>query len=318
MNNTVLKIVAALLALGAVIVGIMGVRLSKQPPATPPAPVMSAASAPREAVLVAAHAIKSGQVIRVSDVTTQAIESPPATVIRDNSDILGKVAKVDVAAGAPLLSSQFMADSLASILHKNERAVAIQIDEINSVGGYIKPGDRVDVLFYQASNKENGDTTSAQVAVQDVRLLSVGDVSAIDAAEDKVDPSPTKDVLPVTSKNSKTNRDIKDRRQGMKSAVLAVDENEVTKLMLAASSGQLRLALRPQQADTLSQVVLPASTNAAAATHFNRRLITIADIAPGGKKSRPAAGPTEGGQIIIQEGSKERRLATTSPNIIQP
>ena len=44
MNNTVLKIIAVLLAIGAVLVAIMGIRLSHQPAATPAAQMLAVQS----------------------------------------------------------------------------------------------------------------------------------------------------------------------------------------------------------------------------------------------------------------------------------
>ena len=85
--------------------------------------------------------------------------------------------------------------------------------------------------------------------------------------------------------------------------MLAIPEADTPALMLAANTGQLRLALRPQASE-------PAEAALA-----GRLATRVADLSPVKAKPPVAAGGPP--PVIIQEGSKERRLAQTS-NASQP
>jgi pilus assembly protein CpaB len=310
MNNTVLKIVAALLAVGAIVVALIGVRLSQQPPApvVAPPPIVQTASAVE--VAVATRPIRLGQTLTAADVTLKSMQDPPPQAYRQTQDLAGRVASADIPAGTPLEPAHFVSDSLAIALRPGERAIAVQVDEVIGLGGFARPGDHVDVLAYMAANRETNSQSFAQVTVSDARILAFGEVTQMDAdlqrqtlAQDSKDPP----VDPV-----KKQQEIQERRRALRSAVLAIPESEASRLMLAAGSGTLRLALRPRligrtasATDTLSAVATPAQGPS--------RTISLHSMAP---PSLPNAsdllqdpGRRENA-VIIQEGNKERRLAT--------
>jgi pilus assembly protein CpaB len=306
MNNTVLKIIAGLLALGAVIVAIVGIRLSQQPATVKPAE--APASVPTESVVVAARAIKAGQMLGPADLVIKGVTAPPAQAFRQTQDALGKVVNQDVVLGTPIEPKQLASENLASHLLPGERAVAVFIDEVVGLGGFGKPGDHVDVMGYVGAKTETNDNSFAEIVVHDARVLSFGDVTQMDADRER-------QANPITNAAAaetgvKDLKEIKERRMNMRSAVLAVPVAEATHLMLAANAGQLRLALRPQattQADPLG--MYPASFNdgtGRAQIERARRTVTLSDVAPGGRKPVPPPAPEP---IIIQEGSKERPLA---------
>jgi pilus assembly protein CpaB len=74
--------------------------------------------------------------------------------------------------------------SLANLLTPGMRAVAIKTDEIAGVGGFITPGDRVDVVLTRdagdidetkkAAEGAAGSTIASEVVVESARVLSVG------------------------------------------------------------------------------------------------------------------------------------------------
>lgn len=308
MNNTALKIIAGLLFIGAVVVAYMGIQLSRQPakPAPPPVVQASPSAVPTEMVLVAARSMKAGHTVVSADLTTKGIPNPPALAFRDAQEVLGKAPLADIPTGSTLLPAQFAADSMASLLKPGERAVAISVDEVGGIGGYVKPGDHVDVLLFIAGGRETSDTSSAQVAVQNARLLSLGEANQMDEEEAKRAQGDTK-KLEAKSATSYA-QEVKERRQGLKSAVIAVLDADVTRLMLASGSGQLRLALRPPGAPAPLLASQPKDSGAVKVPPTHNP-ITLAEIAPGSKKA-----PGRGADIIIQEGSKERRLDENKTN----
>jgi pilus assembly protein CpaB len=315
MNNTVLKIIAGLLALGAVVVAIVGVRLSQQAPAAPK-PVAQAASVPTEAVVVAARAIKAGQALGPADIVIKGVANPPAQAFKEAQELPGRVAAMDITAGTPLEPRQFATDTLASHLRPGERAVAVFVDEVVGIGGFGKPGDHVDVLSFVGAKKETNENSYAQIVVQDARVMSFGDTTQMDAERER-------DTAPLTQEamaesGAKNLKEMKDRKLSLHSAVLAVAEADVTRLMLAANAGVLRLALRPQiavQPDPLG--MYPASLKGASAS-VPRQTIALHELAPAERKPPVPPQPVMD-NIIIQEGSKERRLTKNdTPSPSQP
>ena len=147
--------------------------------------------------------------------------------------------------------------TLSNLLSPGMRAVTIRTDEIAGVGGFITPGDRVDVVLTRdageiqevAKNAQGatGSTVTSEVVVSDAKVLSVGQ----GADERKTEP------------------------QVANSVTLEVTNEGAQKVALARTVGTLSLSLR----------------SAADATASNSELTTISSF--GGSvatKAQAAAG----------------------------
>ena len=297
MNNNVLKIIAGLLALGAVVVALIGVRLSGKPSA--PTAVSAPAPAPAVNVVVAAKDVPLGHVLTADDLTVQALPTAPAGAYNQIQQVQGHVTAKAIAKGTPILQATIAPESLAALLQPGERAVAVLVDEVVGLGGHGKPGDHVDVLQFASASKESQDTTFAQILIRDARILTFGDATQLDTPPSTSGDKAQAEAMSQTG--AKTAVESRERRLNLRSAVLAIPEADTPALMLAANTGQLRLALRPQ-----------ASEPAASAGRLPAR---VADLSP--VKAKPPASADGPPPVIIQEGSKERRLAQTS-NASQP
>src|SRR3989344_552636 len=278
MNNNVLKILAGVLALGAVIVALIGIRLS----GAPSAPAATAASAPAPAAsarfVVAARDIQAGRMLESADVQLETAASAPQGSLGSTQQAIGQVSSRDITKGTPVLLDAIAPESLSALLQPGERAVAVQVDEVIGVGGFARPGDFVDVLQFMGATRENQDTSFAQVLVRRARILTFGDA--------------TQEAMRETGAQAALQ--ARERRQSLRSAVLAVRESEASALMLAANTGLLRLALRPKHEGSEPPDLASG------------RLTTrVSDLSP--MRAKPAA-TDAGSPIIIQEGSKERRL----------
>lgn len=292
MNNNVLKILAGVLALGAVIVALIGIRLS----GAPSKPDATAASAPAPAAsarfVVAARDIQAGRMLESADLQLETATSPPQGSLGSTQQALGQVSSRDITKGAPVLMDALAPESLSALLQPGERAVAVQVDEVIGVGGFAKPGDFVDVLQFMGATRENQDTSFAQVLVRRARILTFGDATQIDQAPTTASGQATQEAMRETGAQAALQ--ARERRQSLRSAVLAVRESDASALMLAANTGLLRLALRPKHEG--------AEPQDAAAGRLTTR---VSDLSP--TRAKPAATDV-GSPIIIQEGSKERRL----------
>ncbi len=299
MNNTVLRVLSVILALGALVVGIFAVRLSMAPSPAPASPVAAPQppTVPLVAVATNVRPLKAGQMILAGDIAVKGVQSPPADAFKDMPEIVGRMVANDLPAGTTLVPAHFAADSIAYLLKPGERAVGIKVDEVSSVGGFVKPGEHVDVLAYVPSTTERAARMdTATVVIQDARILTIGTASSLDQAKKKAEASSAEAALSKQT-GLEAAAEIQERRMNLKSAVLAVKAMDVNRLMAAATVGDLRLALRPPAIFDANAQLDP--TNAKAQVKAMPTPSTTLDLTV----KRPKE---NGSGIIIQEGSTER------------
>lgn len=91
--------------------------------------------------------------------------------------VLGKVLQVSMSAGEPVLTTsvELPADGFSGQVRHGIRAMTIEIDEVNSVSGMLRPGDRIDLLFSTRSPLAgaNGSDISRPL-MQDLLVLATG------------------------------------------------------------------------------------------------------------------------------------------------
>jgi pilus assembly protein CpaB len=79
-----------------------------------------------------------------------AVGNRAADVIGDPSQIIGQIVRTDVVSGAQMTQSMFATTGLgqnpARLLPAGLRAMAVQLDQVSSVGSLISVGDRVDAV----------------------------------------------------------------------------------------------------------------------------------------------------------------------------
>lgn len=276
-----LRGLALLLAIGAIVAAFVGYRLSTQP--APPAP----AAAPPESAVQSLKALRAGEPIRAEDVALRPVTAKPAGSFAAPAEVVGQIPVANVAAGETLTRAHFPATDgqLRRSLRAGERAVAIKVDEVVGLGGFAQPGDAVDVLLYLRGSQETANASSAQVVLANVRLLAYGESVQLPPLEGEGAAARAADKL--------TNRP-----RATTSAVLAVPEAAASRLMLAANSGTLRLSLRPAE---------PA---AAADPH----LVRLAELAQAARPAaeKPAARGPGAPAVVIHEGAAVRAAAVPS------
>ncbi|PCI05530.1 MAG: Flp pilus assembly protein CpaB [Hyphomicrobiales bacterium] len=120
--------------------------------------------------------------------------------------------------GEPVLASKLSGKGsrggLAGIIAEGMRAVTIPVNMVDGVGGFIQPGDRVDIIFTRENRKT--ETPSASIIMANVKVLTV-DQKANQRSE--------------TAKVAK-------------SVTLETDINGAQRLALARTMGSLSLLLR--------------------------------------------------------------------------
>lgn len=283
MNTRTLRILAVVLAVGAVLIAYWGYRLNRQQVAVQHADGGAARgtqSAGAAQAVVAVHGIAPGHVIVAGDVKLAPVPAPPEGSMGSLAEVLGKAPDVPVAAGETLGARHFIAASaLARAVSPGERAVAIRVDEVVAGGGFVQAGDHVDVLLYLRGNAEMR-ATSAQVVLHHVRVLAYGD-----------NVGPKTSAVPGVAPRQDSGA-VKSR-----AAVLAVPAADTARLMLAASAGDLRLAVYGAQ---------ESQTFAASDTRATRELVTLPELGPGAPIAAAAprnAASTRASGITIYRGT---------------
>lgn len=97
-----------------------------------------------------------------------------AGAVRDAEEIVGGVTRVELIAGEQILAERVVVDleqaNFACRVPEGMRAVSIPVNAVSGVGGYISPGDRVDLLV----SGDNGAGKVTFTAMQDVVVLAAG------------------------------------------------------------------------------------------------------------------------------------------------
>jgi pilus assembly protein CpaB len=125
-------------------------------------------------------------------------------------------------AGQPVLTSMLAAknagNGLAALIPSNMRAMAVRVDDVVGVAGFIHPDDRVDVMVTMTPPRPGAQTTT-KLFMQNVKVLAVGsEVEANDQARMHANPAAV--------------------------ATLLVSPTDAERLALASTQGRLLLTLR--------------------------------------------------------------------------
>lgn len=250
MNSRVMILLAILLILGASIAGYLGYKTTTDAKQAAIQAEQKAIAAQKVAEIgvpgkVAVVVIKQGvpayKVLTADDLAIDYLKIAPPRTYRTIEEVIGQPVQVELAAGALLeLGNLQPGSEVARLLKPGERAVAIPVDEVVGGGGFVQPGDMVDILLFLRG--ENGAKDSAQVVMQSLRVLGFG--------ADIINPAGG-----TETPEQKAGR--KSERARARSAVLAVAEKDVTRIMLASSLGTLRMATRPAAEVQLSAAPAP-------------------------------------------------------------
>jgi pilus assembly protein CpaB len=146
----------------------------------------------------------------------------PAGAYTDMKSLLGRVVISSIRAKEPFLESRLAPQSLktggvAAVIESKKRAVAVRVDKVIGVAGFVHPGNRVDVLVTISKGKAGESVT--KIVLENILVLAAG--PEVTTAKGKEQKPATVDVI-----------------------TLEVTPEEAEKLALSATEGKLQLALR--------------------------------------------------------------------------
>lgn len=167
-------------------------------------------AAPRDTapkVLVAAKSLPIGHIIQSADVRWQAW---PEAGIAENyivegsatpNDVAGKVVRVAIVTNQPIARDAIVGPGergfLAAALTSGMRAVTVPVSATSGVGGFVFPGDRVDLLVtHDIDRGDAGNLSISETVLQNVRVLAVDQAIANAENQPRVGQTVTLEVLP--------------------------------------------------------------------------------------------------------------------------
>src|SRR4029453_9688693 len=177
-------------------------------------------------VVVAVQELPAGTAINddmIKKGMVKAVQWPKASVptgsFSAQEQVVGKTNRTKIMANEPILESRLTGEGagLTTRLEAGKRAMALRVDEIIGVSGFIVPDDRVDVIVTTTPpGNKNQDDKVSKIVLQNKRVLSV--------------------AQSVEQKDGKP--------QVARSITVEVTPEESEKLSLATQEGQIVLALR--------------------------------------------------------------------------
>ncbi|PRA60448.1 Flp pilus assembly protein CpaB [Pseudomonas sp. MYb187] len=276
MGSRLTIILAGLFLLGALLAGYWGLELSRpaQAPVAAPvtAPVVqqvvtSATDEMRQPVVVLRRDVAPYTPLTADDLLLERLQVAPAGSFQTFEQVLGRSSWRALPAGTWLEAGSFEAGGpLARMIHPHERALAVAVDEVVGAAGQLSPGDYVDVLLYLREAEHNPQAT-AQVVLPALRLLSVG--TQLGLANDG------KPVNPPVDEKARQEQ----QRSAARTVVLAVPEALASRLMLAAQTGSLRLAVRSAEEKLLARYGSDPQSRVAEMDKANRELYRFSQLA---------------------------------------
>ncbi len=146
---------------------------------------------------------------------------PEKEVFTDASLLNGRVLISPVHANEPILKSRLAPDSVsaggvAAVVDPNKRAMAIKVDKVSGVSGFLHPGNRVDVLV-TLKKLDKKRTPVTKIVLQNILVIATG--------------------TQMQQKN-------KEKPSSVDVITLELTPNESERLALATTQGTIQLALR--------------------------------------------------------------------------
>lgn len=208
-----------------------------------------------QTVVVAAQPLRFG--VELKAAMLKEIEWPattlPAGAFPKIADLLGKGRRLvlsPVEPNEPVLAVKVTGAgeraTLSALVRPGMKAVTVRVNDVEGVGGFVLPGDHVDIVLTRTIDK---GSATAEVVLQNTRVLAV---------DQSADQRASKATVP-------------------KSVTLEVDTLDAQKIWLASSVGSLSLLLRKagETAETKTRKISLKDLSSGATDKGNTTTITV-------------------------------------------
>jgi len=129
--------------------------------------------------LVAAHNLELGVIIKDPDVKDAPwLGTLPPNAVLKREDIIGRGVTTTIYADEPILENRLApkgaGGGLAAMIPSGMRAVAVRVNDVVGVAGFVVPGMRVDVLISGSPPGNNSQGNQTRTLLQNIEVLSAG------------------------------------------------------------------------------------------------------------------------------------------------
>jgi len=141
---------------------------------------MTTQAAPKSAnALVAAHNLELGMVIKEPDIKQAPWPGPmPQGAVMKPEDVIGRGVTTTIYAGEPIVEARLApkgaGGGLAAMIPSGMRAVAVRVNDVVGVAGFVVPGMRVDVLISGNPPANGTQGTLTRTLLQNIEVMSAG------------------------------------------------------------------------------------------------------------------------------------------------
>ena len=201
-------------------------------------------------VVVAKKDIPEGMVLSADHLAMREVPEkfiqPYATAHSD--DVVGQVTLAPIAEGEQVLRNKLRKPSevpigvtLSGVTPEGKRAVTIAIDDMTGVGGFVRPGDSVDILWTIALPQGGQEAQPVTLTLfQNVPVLAIGG-----------------EMLGKGTDEAKAGQHESSEKES-RSATIALSPQDTSFLLFAREHGRIQLSLRPRSESGQAKVA-PAS-----------------------------------------------------------
>jgi pilus assembly protein CpaB len=178
---------------------------------------------------------------------------PPNHILPGTDEALlaiykGKVAATDIYAGTTVVADQFvqasqLVNTVAGAIPKGKQAITVSLDQTHAVGGFLTPGDKVNIILNlsvtdvtkrgTASSAGEGVRTTAFL-LPGVKVIAVGSTTIL----------PTSSAAPVSADSTATTT-TQPQTQPASLITLEVTPRQAEQIVQATTIGTMYLSLNP-------------------------------------------------------------------------
>ncbi len=182
-------------------------------------------------VVLAARDLPMGTVVGQSDIRTIPWpgDALPTGFSSSPAEVVGRGVVLTIRENEPMLASKLArpeaGGGLSISIPEGKRALTFRVDDVVGVGGFVRPGHKVDVLVTVGADGGGGQPTTRMV-LQNIEVAATGST---------LEPSPQGEPESVPN------------------ATFHLEPEQAERLVMAARSGTIQLALRnPLDQDTVT------------------------------------------------------------------
>ena len=205
-------------------------------------------------VVFAKENIKKRTEIKVDWLEVKEVEErdlPKQEYAEATDQVVGKIALVDIYMGEPVIQHRFtdkdQVTALSFIIDKGMRAVSVNINTVDACGGFLKQGDKVDILatfslqLDRAANSRSSRVTS--YLMRNVTVLAIDKVFKLNKDQKKKQQQQQQQQQQQNKGNSANPYMA---RASVSMVTFLVSPEDAEKLVIASQKSRLKLVLTPE------------------------------------------------------------------------